>query len=335
MGVAAAQVAIDLQVAPGRGVHHHAVLAALGRQRGDVRRPAALRVVHVADQAARRGYPKVQFRAAEAAQIVGLKLLAQRAHGLVEVELPGRLRAGAGALGKRRLGQRFVIQQLGRSEAFQLAEQGFVAGHFHNPKAPAGQVQVGDAEAALLTGDRHQQSLVPLFQKRFIAERSRGDDAHHLAFHGAFGGGRIADLFGNRHRQARANEAGEIGFGGVIGHAGHGNVGAGGFAAGGEGNIEQLRGALGVLVEQLVEIAHAIEEQLVGVVALDAQILAHHGAVLAQIAGQSSGWVPDKARSVRQGRGPRPPYTRRRAVGRGRFRPFFNGFDACIRIAGH
>src|SRR5258708_3202805 len=50
-----------------------------------------------------------------------------------------------------------------------------------------------------------------------------------------------------------------------------------GGAARGEREVEQARGALGVVVKHLVEIAHAVEEQHVGVLRLDAQVLLHHG----------------------------------------------------------
>jgi len=45
---------------------------------------------------------------------------------------------------------------------------------------------------------------------------------------------------------------------------------------GGEGDIEQLGGLLRVFIEDLVEIAHAVEHQLVGVLVLQAPVLLHH-----------------------------------------------------------
>ena len=49
----------------------------------------------------------------------------------------------------------------------------------------------------------------------------------------------------------------------------------------GQGNVEQLCGTPGVVEEQLVEVAHAIEHQPVGVRGLDAEVLLHHRGVLA------------------------------------------------------
>src|SRR6185437_16826222 len=54
-----------------------------------------------------------------------------------------------------------------------------------------------------------------------------------------------------------------------------------GLAASGQGNVEERRRATRVVVEELVEIPHAIEEQHVRMPALDAQVLLHHGGVIA------------------------------------------------------
>jgi hypothetical protein len=51
-------------------------------------------------------------------------------------------------------------------------------------------------------------------------------------------------------------------------HAGHGDGLAGRLAAAGQGDVEQLRGAARVVVEQLVEIPHAVEQQVSGCAAL-------------------------------------------------------------------
>ena len=63
------------------------------------------------------------------------------------------------------------------------------------------------------------------------------------------------------------------------GHAAHGNWRAVGVAAAGQGNVEKLRRPLGVIIEELVEVAHAVEQQVLGVFGLDAEVLLHHGRV--------------------------------------------------------
>ncbi|HTD33175.1 MAG TPA: dynamin family protein, partial [Candidatus Elarobacter sp.] len=77
-------------------------------------------------------------------------------------------------------------------------------------------------------------------------------------------------------RLAAAHQAREVAVRGVVGDAGHGNGRPGGLAARGEGDVQQGRSTPRVLEEELVEIAHAVEEQRVRILALDAQVLLHH-----------------------------------------------------------
>jgi len=44
----------------------------------------------------------------------------------------------------------------------------------------------------------------------------------------------------------------------------------------GQGDVEQRGGFLGIVVEQLIEVAHAVEHQLVRMLALESPILLHH-----------------------------------------------------------
>ena len=50
-----------------------------------------------------------------------------------------------------------------------------------------------------------------------------------------------------------------------------------------KGEVEQARSLLGVVVEQLVKVAHPVEHQDVGMLALDAQVLLHHGSGTRQV----------------------------------------------------
>ncbi len=79
---------------------------------------------------------------------------------------------------------------------------------------------------------------------------------------------------------ALAHELREIAFDGMEGNPGHGYRLPGRGAPRRQGDVEQRRGTPGVVKEQLVKIAHAVEEQDVGILALDAQVLLHHGRVL-------------------------------------------------------
>jgi hypothetical protein len=135
------------------------------------------------------------------------------------------------------------------------------------------------ATGARRAADGEQDAIVALGQQLRVRERARRDDAHHLAFHGPLRGGRVADLLADGHRFPDAYEAREVALDRVHGHAGHRDRRPGRRAAPRERDPEQSRGALGVAVEQLVEVAHAVEQQPVGVLGLDAQVLLHHRGV--------------------------------------------------------
>src|SRR5262249_3259704 len=72
-------------------------------------------------------------------------------------------------------------------------------------------------------------------------------------------------------------ELGEVLVDRMVGHARHLDRRASRGAARGEREVEQSRRALGVVVEHLVEISHAVEQQDVRVLRLEAQVLLHHG----------------------------------------------------------
>ena len=76
------------------------------------------------------------------------------------------------------------------------------------------------------------------------------------------------------------------------GHAGHLDRLAGRGAALGQRDVHQLCRTHGVLEEQLVEVPHAIEQQLVGMLRLDAQILLHHRRVLSNVSHQKKPVFP-------------------------------------------
>ena len=59
-------------------------------------------------------------------------------------------------------------------------------------------------------------------------------------------------------------------------NAGHGNRLARGLTAVGQGDVQQLSRAPRVVKKQLVEIPHPVEEQQIGVLRLETEILLHH-----------------------------------------------------------
>jgi hypothetical protein len=124
-------------------------------------------------------------------------------------------------------------------------------------------------------GDK--EALARRGEERGVGERARRHHAHHLALDRAFRGRRIAHLLADRDGLAQAHEFSEVLLDRVEGHARHPDRLARGSAARGERDVEQLRRALRVAVEELVEVAHSVEEQHVGVPGLEGEVLLHHG----------------------------------------------------------
>ena len=80
-----------------------------------------------------------------------------------------------------------------------------------------------------------------------------------MPFNGPFAGIGIADLLTDRNRDAFAHEFSEVAVGCVIRHATHWNGYACGLATTRQGNIKQTSGRFGVIVKQLIEIAHSVK----------------------------------------------------------------------------
>ncbi len=278
---AAAQVHVDLQVATAGRIDHHGVVAALHADSGDVWQGRALGIPGIVDQHASGGDGGLQVGAAEAAQVLDLELVAQGARRALEVEQPVALATQAATpLQGGRQGQAFGNQQLGGVEALKLGEHLTLALDLQHVEAAAGELQPGQPPALAERSHGDQQVVAAGIEQRLVVERARGDDAHHAALYRSLAGGRVADLLADRHRLAGSHQAGQVPLGAVVGHPGHGNRLARGLAALGQGDVEQGGGTPGIVEEQLVEVTHAIEEQHVGVLALDLQVLAHHGSML-------------------------------------------------------
>ncbi len=112
-----------------------------------------------------------------------------------------------------------------------------------------------------------------------VGHRARRDHAQHLALDRSLARRGIADLLADRDRLAELHQLREIAVDGVVRHAGHRDRRAGRLPARGQRDVEQARGALRVVVEELVEIAHPVEQQLVRMLRLGAEVLLHHGRV--------------------------------------------------------
>ena len=123
-------------------------------------------------------------------------------------------------------------------------------------------------------------------EQRLLGQRPRRDQADDRALDQRLGPARLArlgrafDLLGDGDAVAGADQPGEIGFGGMDRHAAHRHRLAAVRAALGQRDVEAGRGGLGVVEEQLEEIAHPVEQQRIARLGLEAVILRHHRRLL-------------------------------------------------------
>jgi hypothetical protein len=269
----------ELQIAARRCVEQNRFAALFGAQAAQVRQRSLLRIAHILQKAARCRDGERAVGTAEAGQIARLELLTQRARRGLHVEVPRRALADEG----RRAGGLLRLlgnEQLCRPQPLDLASQRLIPFGFEHAEAAARQLEPGQTEPVFVPEEGGQQRVAALFQKCLVRHRARSDDAHDLTLDRPLRLGRIADLLADRDRLAASHELRQITFDAVERHARHRYRLAGGLPARRQRDVEQSRGALGVVVEQLVEIAHAIEQQRVRVLRLQAQVLLHHRRVL-------------------------------------------------------
>ena len=86
----------------------------------------------------------------------------------------------------------------------------------------------------------------------------------------------ILGLIADGDAVALVNELGGVGFHGTPGHAAHGDGIVVAAVSGGEGQLEFPGRDAGVLEEELVEVAHAVKEEGVRILAFDLEILPEH-----------------------------------------------------------
>ena len=283
----AAQGLDHLEVAPRHRIEHQQRFAVMNAQPLQMRGRAALGAADVVDQGPGRADRLRHLGCTEARQVGHLQQFAQLAPRPAVVELPvGRAghRDVAQRVARQGLGQRarqvpgFGGDDLGRAQPLQFAGQAGQIG-LCQPAFAAGQRHPGQADDPPAQMRGHQQALFALGQQRRVGERARRDDAGHLALHRSLARGRVADLLADRHRHAQANQARQVLLDRVHRHAGHRDRHTRRRAAFGQCDAQQPRGALGVLEEQLVKVAHPVEQQQMGMLGLDAQVLLHHWCV--------------------------------------------------------
>ncbi len=143
-------------------------------------------------------------------------------------------------------------------------------GELAQAEAAAGQVEPCKPDARN-QHDRGQQPRLALVEQRGVGQCAGRDHAHDLARDGSLARGGVPDLLADRDRLAELQEARKVSLRRVHGHSGHRDRLARGLATARESDVDELRGAPRVVVEELVEVPHPVEQQVSGYRALMAK----------------------------------------------------------------
>ncbi len=275
---------VEFEIAPRRRVECDGFVRAFGCQPRQMRQRGLLRFADIAEQCTGRGDRERQVVDAETRQIARAEELVELALRGLGIEMPRRALAQTGQGGDEvRPGHVFADQRFRRRETREFGGELFGIGRFTEQESSAGEIDPGQSVRRLAGRDREQQIVAAFFEQRLVGHRARRDHAHDLAFDQSLRRGRIADLLADRHRLAELDQLRQIPFDRMERHARHRNRCAGRRAALSQRDVEQTRGFARVVVEQLVEIAHAEEHQGVRIVRLRGEVLAHQRGVLGEV----------------------------------------------------
>jgi len=265
----------NFQIAPRGRVQFDELRMMLNAQTEQLRQSAALRSAHVFQQSPSRTHAQMACIDSKANQIVHIEMARQIAFCRFAVELPRR----DAAHGDRAVFQQcefgvFRRENFSRAQALQLRIQPVGIG-FHQGKVTRGEREPRQPQTPFLESQRHQAVFAFVVKQGCVGQRAGRHHAHHFALDRPLGVD-FADLLANRHRFTQAHQSRQILLGCVVGNTGHADRDAGRLAARGQRDVEQFRGAHGIVVKQLVEVAHAIKNEFVRMIRFQAQVLLHH-----------------------------------------------------------
>ena len=219
---------------------------------------------------------------AERCQVARTKLLRERAFraGVVEMPCGERAQRRCGAAQRRRR-HIFGQQQLSRLDALER-RRGFVRRNFGDGQSTRRKAEPRDPASRFPADDRSENAVALRLEQIRFRHRSGRDDARNLAFERPLRRCRIAELLDDDHALAVLHQPREMLLDRMIRNARHRNRRARRLTARCERDVEKPCGAF-VAIKQLVEIAHPIEHELVGMLRLDAPVLLHHRRVAGKI----------------------------------------------------
>ena len=297
----------QVEIAARLRVEHHEGVGAVAAQRVQQRDRRLVRPAKVVDDGAGRSRSQRRAVDAEGLERRRAEVVKEPSAGRARVE--GRivqrgedvLCARVTDLRRRRLRD----EHLGRGQPRQLASHQLRL-HLRHRELAGADVGVGDGGSPVVEGDGGEVVVGRLVEQLRLDHGARCDDPHDGAVDEA-PPVRLADLLADGDAVALLDEPREVGVEGVVGNAGERHLLALPHVPLREDDLQVARGDLRVLVERLVEVAHAEEEQRVGVLRLHAEVLRADGGGHGRIVQPRGAPGPQEARPSRRPL-PRPPW---------------------------
>ena len=165
-------------------------------------------------------------------------------------------------------------QAFGRGDAGQLVGQ-LPRGKPAATNRPGRKLDPGQARR-IARRDGRQEIALARIEQGVVGHGAGRDDPRHLAAHQALGQLGVFDLLADGRPHAGGDQLAQIALQLVVRKAGHGD-GVFALLAAGQGEVQHAGGRLGVVVEHLVEIAHAKQQQRIGTRPFRFLVLLHHG----------------------------------------------------------
>ena len=123
--------------------------------------------------------------------------------------------------------------------------------------------------------------MTPCLQQALFGQGARRDQTHDIALHHRLRPpllcfGRVFHLFAHRHAKALADQRQQISLGGMHRHPAHCDIFSKMLAPFRQRDIQRLGCRYGIVEKKFVKIAHPIEQESIGILPLDLQVLRHH-----------------------------------------------------------
>ena len=269
----------QLQVADSETVEAHISLGLDARQRGDVLDVGVLREVEILQDGPGSHNGVVHAIHTEPLQVLRLEMAQQAAGGTLEgehpvVHLKGKVVSRESLL--EPLARAALDEHLlGREVAQQLVH--IFAAALGSEKLTGADIQESHAHHALAKVYGGQEVVLLAVEDVATHHHTGGHQLGDAALHELFGELGVFELVAYGHTLAGTHQLGQVGVEGMMGKTSHLGGRRSAVGAARERDAQYFRRRDGILQIGLVEVAHAVQQQRVGVLALHLQELLHQG----------------------------------------------------------